>query len=120
MGILTKFLIHFTYVALMAVLVLSGLGLPVPEDIPLVFSGYLCSPKYSPIAIEDDSIPMIDTNGDGIPDSPDPHFHRHHVPHLYLMMVAGMIGVLVGDSIIFSIGRRGLDGNNFLCGTCGR
>jgi membrane protein DedA with SNARE-associated domain len=30
------------------------------------------------------------------------------------MMVAGMMGVLAGDSIVFSIGRRGIESNNFV------
>jgi membrane protein DedA with SNARE-associated domain len=103
--LLQKLLEHFTYVALIAVLVVSGLGVPIPEDIPLVFSGYLCSKEHSPIA----DLPMIDTNGDGIPDKP-----ARAVPKLPLMIIAGMIGVLAGDSIVFTFGRRGVHGDNFV------
>jgi membrane protein DedA with SNARE-associated domain len=96
---LNWFLIHFTYVALVLLLLLAGTGVPLPEDIPLLTGGYLCS-EHGPIAKAN----LEDADGDGHPD------HRHQrVPDLYLMMVAGMIGVLAGDSIVFSIGRKGLD-----------
>lgn len=103
-NILTTFLTHFTYVALVLVLVVSGLGVPIPEDIPLVFSGYLCSKEHSPIK----EVLRYDTNGDGVADAPA------KVPKLSLMIVAGMVGVLAGDSIVFTIGRRGVHGNNFV------
>jgi membrane protein DedA with SNARE-associated domain len=115
---LTSFLTHFTYLALVLVLTLAGLGLPIPEDIPLIFSGYLCSHQYSPIIElqrEADTQPaMIDTNKDGIPDKLNPRRKHYKVPKLHLMMLAGMIGVLLGDSIVFSIGRRGIESNNFV------
>src|SRR5271169_308637 len=104
-ALLLTFLIHFTYLALVILLVIAGTGMPLPEDIPLITAGYLCNPVESPIAKAN----LEDTNSDGIPDHP----HRR-VPNLYRMMAAGMIGVLLGDSIIFSIGRRGLDSNNFV------
>ncbi len=101
---LNWFLIHFTYVALVLLLLLAGTGVPLPEDIPLLTGGYLCS-QDGPIAKAN----LEDANGDGHPD------HRQRrVPDLYLMMVAGMIGVLAGDSIVFSIGRRGLDSRNIV------
>ncbi|MGN6370205.1 MAG: DedA family protein [Phycisphaerae bacterium] len=101
---LNWFLIHFTYVALVLLLLLAGTGLPLPEDIPLLTGGYLCS-QHGPIATAN----LEDTDGDGHPDR-----HPRRVPDLYLMMVAGMIGVLAGDSIVFSIGRKGLESNSFV------
>ncbi|MCC6579843.1 MAG: DedA family protein [Phycisphaeraceae bacterium] len=35
-------LANLPYVGLVVVLVLSGFGLPLPEDVPLIFAGYLC------------------------------------------------------------------------------
>ncbi len=39
---------------------------------------------------------------------------RGALPVLPLMILAGMVGVLVGDSIVFSLGRRGLDADNIV------
>jgi len=88
MLLIKTFLTHFTYLALVLVLVIAGLGVPIPEDIPLLFSGYLCNPEHSPIT-------------------------RSDVPHIYLMIIAGMVGVMLGDSIVFNIGRKGVNGNHF-------
>ncbi|HEX7010122.1 MAG TPA: DedA family protein [Phycisphaeraceae bacterium] len=38
---------HAPYVAVIGVLLLSGLGLPLPEDIPLIVAGYLCGQGYT-------------------------------------------------------------------------
>lgn len=103
---LTTFLQTFTYFALVAILIAAGLGAPIPEDIPLLTAGYLSNKNHSPIA-------MIDADHDGRLDTVDPARQRR-VPHVSLMIVAGMIGVLAGDSIVFFIGRRGIDSNNFV------
>lgn len=108
MFLIKTFLTHFTYLALILVLVIAGLGVPIPEDIPLLFSGYLCNPEHSPITQITTS---IDTDGDGKPDTVVKA--GKHVPHIYLMITAGMIGVLLGDSIVFNIGRKGVNGNHF-------
>jgi membrane protein DedA with SNARE-associated domain len=100
-------LTRFTYIALIAVLMIAGAGVPIPEDIPLIFSGYLCNKQESPIR---DLTVMIDTNHDGIKDTEV----RRHVPHLWIMMIAGMVGVLAGDSIVFNIGRHGIESNNLV------
>lgn len=106
-SLVRAFLTHFTYIALMAVLIVAGMGVPIPEDIPLVFSGYLCNDKNSPIA-------MIDTDGDTIPDAVTSESSRR-TPHLWLMILSGMIGVVAGDSIVFHIGRKGVHGDNLVC-----
>ena len=89
----------------MLCLVAAGLGVPLPEDIPLVTSGYMCNPNHSPIA-------MVDTDHDGIPDAVTPE-SRKRVPHIYLMMIAGMVGVLSGDTIVYYVGRKGINSDNF-------
>ena len=38
-----EFLTHFGYWGIFLVLAASGAGLPFPEDIPLIFGGYLCA-----------------------------------------------------------------------------
>ena len=105
-SVLTAFLQHFTYFALVAILIAAGLGVPVPEDIPLITAGYLTNKQHSPIG-------MIDTDNDGRPDTVDAT-RQKRVPNMYLMIVAGMIGVLAGDSVVFYIGRQGIDSNNFV------
>ncbi len=85
--LLTSLLKQFTYFGLAAILVAGGMGLPIPEDVPLMFSGYLCSPQYSPLP-------------------------QH--TSILLMITAGMLGVICGDSILWYVGRYGLDANNFL------
>lgn len=94
--VLLSFLSHFTYFALIGVLLLAGMGVPIPEDIPLIIGGWLCNPDHSPIVVNAAEGAVV------------------HVPSLYLMIAAGMFGVLAGDSIVFSIGRRGIDTNNFV------
>src|SRR3982751_5009084 len=75
---------HFTYVALASVLILAGLGLPIPEDIPLVLSGYMCNKEFSPI---NEITRQVDLDGDGIKeDVPRP------IPNAYLMVIAGLCG----------------------------
>lgn len=68
-----NFLQHAPYVGLFAVLFIAGLGVPLPEDIPLLVSGWLV---YKGRA------------------------------DLIVMMSVGLIGVLVGDTLLFSMGRR--------------
>ncbi len=40
-GLLQEYLAEFTYVGIFLVLLLCGLGLPLPEDVPIILSGYL-------------------------------------------------------------------------------
>lgn len=106
-SVLFTALSQFTYVALSVVLLMGSMGIPIPEDVPLIFSGYLCHEKASPIAnIE------IDTDGDGRPDMRIPVSEK--VPKIQWMILAGMIGVLLGDSIVFNIGRHGIESDGFV------
>ena len=40
-GLISAYIEHFTYVGLFVVLMLCGLGLPIPEDVALLAGGYL-------------------------------------------------------------------------------
>lgn len=70
---ITTYLEEFTYSGIFLVLLLAGFGLPFPEEIILVFSGYLAFLKYTKFP--------------------------------YTLIVV-FVGVLMGDLILFSIGRR--------------
>lgn len=114
-------LTHFTYVALILVLLAAGLGTPIPEDVPLAFSGFLCNKKYSPLKAivpvtpADTQGDMDDSDSDTMPDAVIPTVDlTARVPHVYLMIAAGMIGVLAGDSMVFFFGRRGMRGKSFV------
>jgi membrane protein DedA with SNARE-associated domain len=61
------------YASIIGVLLLCGLGLPIPEDITLLAAGLLASSKHI-------SLPGA--------------------------LVAGFIGVLIGDAILFTAGRK--------------
>ncbi len=37
---------YMPYVVVLGLILLSGLGLPIPEDIPLILAGYLCYPGH--------------------------------------------------------------------------
>ena len=64
---------HFGYLGILVVLLLCGLGLPLPEDVPLLTGGWLC---YKGLA------------------------------NVWIMILVGLVGVLSGDFLLFSLGRR--------------
>ncbi|MFO0972660.1 MAG: DedA family protein [Phycisphaerae bacterium] len=70
---LFQYLQHAPYVGLFVVLFVAGLGVPLPEDIPLLAAGWLVHKQQAAM------VPMI---------------------------VIGMLGVLVGDTLLYSMGRR--------------
>lgn len=78
--IINRFLFNFfgpaAYVGVFFILVACGLGVPLPEDVPLIMGGYLCAlgPPRGPGSV-------------------------------WIMMVVGLAGILVGDSIIFKAGH---------------
>ncbi len=68
-----NYIAHWSYAGLFALLLIAGLGLPLPEDIPLLAAGWLVSEGHARF--------------DG-------------------MVLTGLIGVLVGDLLMFHMGRR--------------
>jgi membrane protein DedA with SNARE-associated domain len=40
-GLVSAYIQHFTYAGLLAVLILCGMGLPIPEDVALLAGGFL-------------------------------------------------------------------------------
>lgn len=46
-SLITSFATHFTYLGVVMLLVGGGFGLPIPEDLPLLLGGYLCS-EFAP------------------------------------------------------------------------
>ena len=72
-GFFVNFLGRWSYLGLFLILIAAGLGIPLPEDIPLVASGWLV---YKGKA------------------------------DLWLMIATGLVGVMVGDSMLFWMGRR--------------
>jgi membrane protein DedA with SNARE-associated domain len=74
-----EFLQSYGYVGIVAILILCGLGLPIPEEVTLVGSGYL---SY-----------LAKENGSDHPD---------------WMVAAGVcvLGILLGDTVVYSLGRR--------------
>jgi len=63
---------HLSYAGLFLILLMCGLGLPLPEDIPLVLAGWMV----------------------------------HRGASMPIMVAVGMLGVLIGDSILWRVGRR--------------
>ncbi|MGC8625643.1 MAG: DedA family protein [Phycisphaerae bacterium] len=98
-------LTRFTYVALALILIAAGCGMPIPEDVPLIFSGYLCNPRQSPLADIAPPTQSATTRAIAMPD---------RVPDAGIMILFGMTGILVGDSVLYFVGKRGIDADNFL------
>ncbi len=81
MEILNQLIIVFSeygYIAVFAVLVACGFGVPVPEDVALVAGGVIC----------------------GLSLSTDYSLNVHY------MLLISLIGVLLGDSTMFILGRK--------------
>ena len=64
---------HLIYLGLFSTLVLCGVGLPIPEDIPLITAGFLAYEKQIELPVT---------------------------------FAVALVAVLIGDSLIFFIGRR--------------
>lgn len=82
---LIQIFVTYGYFAVFGVLLLSGFGLPIPEDITLVAGGFISSLSCS---IDASFLPAI---------------RQCHEVHI--MVAVGMAGVLLGDSSMFLIGR---------------
>lgn len=72
-GVFFSFLGKWSYLGLFVILLAAGLGVPLPEDIPLLAAGWL-----------------VHQGG----------------ADLSLMVLVGLIGVMLGDSCLFTMGRR--------------
>ena len=72
-GLVSAYIQHFTYAGLLGVLILCGMGLPIPEDVALLAGGFLV--------------------------------HRGVVRYPTTMAVA-LVGVVVGDNLLFFLGRH--------------
>jgi membrane protein DedA with SNARE-associated domain len=78
--------LHVGYAAVFGVLVLCGFGLPMPEDVVLVTGGVL--------AWMGSDIEVVTFS------------NMMHHPGLHVMVLFGLAGILVGDSVIFFAGRK--------------
>lgn len=76
-GAYFNFLSDWSYVGLFSILLAAGFGFPMPEDIPLIVSGYLVRESHGDL-----TTPLL------------------------LMCLTGLAGVMAGDSALFFLGRR--------------
>lgn len=90
--LLLNLLSKFTYFALAGLLIIAGCGVPIPEDMPLILSGYLCNSHWGPF------------NG----------ARAHLAPNIWVMSTVGLLAMLAGDSILYFIGRHGIDSKNII------
>jgi len=74
---LLEFFAMYGYIAVFLVLVACGFGTPIPEDITLVAGGIICALSLT----------------------------TNYPLNKYVMMLVSLCGVLVGDGIMFSLGR---------------
>lgn len=72
-----QFLSTWSFPGLFFILIGAGFGLPIPEDIPLILSGFIVREGYG-----DATMPLV------------------------LMCLTGLAGVIAGDSVMFFLGRR--------------
>jgi membrane protein DedA with SNARE-associated domain len=75
----TEFLQSYGYIGIVAMLILCGLGLPIPEEVTLIGSGYLAY--------------LAKVNG------------AEH-PNWILASVVCVLGILLGDTVVYMLGRR--------------
>lgn len=76
---LLDFFGQYGYCAVFLVLLACGFGLPVPEDISLIAGGVICALTQAP--------------------------GYHHL-NVHIMVVVALVGVLSGDSVMFSLGSK--------------
>jgi membrane protein DedA with SNARE-associated domain len=75
---LIEFFSIYGYFAVLFVLILCGVGLPIPEDITLIAGGVICALSHT----------------------------TQHKLNLQVMTMVSLFGVLLGDGIMFIMGRR--------------
>jgi membrane protein DedA with SNARE-associated domain len=74
---LLEFFAMFGYIAVFLVLVACGFGMPIPEDVTLVAGGIICALSLA----------------------------TNYPLDKYVMILVSLCGVLIGDGIMFSLGR---------------
>ncbi len=74
-----QFIEHLPYVGVVTVLMISGLGVPLPEDIPLLIGGYLCAPPL---------------------DGSEPY------ANIWIMLPVALVAVVGADCLLYGVGRR--------------
>lgn len=72
-----QFLSTWSYPGLFLSLLAAGFGVPIPEDIPLILSGFVVRESYG-----DAMLPLV------------------------VMCLTGLAGVIAGDSVMFFLGRK--------------
>lgn len=75
---LIEFFSIYGYFAVLIVLMLCGIGLPIPEDITLIAGGVICALSHT----------------------------TQHKLNLQIMIMVALFGVLLGDCVMFIMGRR--------------
>ena len=74
---LINFFTDYGYISVFAVLIVCGFGIPVPEDVTLIASGVICALSRG----------------------------QANELHFQTMSVIALFGVLMGDSVMFTMGR---------------
>ena len=75
---------HSPYIILVGVLIITGFGLPLPEDIPLILAGYLCGIGHAEIEIMLPAVFFAIVGADAIVYWLGRRY-GHHVPRLPLL-----------------------------------
>lgn len=75
---------HSPYFIIVGVLLVTGFGLPLPEDIPLIVAGYLCGTDYADIWIMLPSVFLAIIGADAMVYGLGRRY-GHHVPKLPLL-----------------------------------
>jgi len=81
---ITHLALHGPYIVIVGLLLLSGFGLPLPEDIPLIVAGYLCAMKYANAWFMLPALFIAIIGADSIVYFLG-HHYGHHVPRLPLI-----------------------------------
>lgn len=78
-----------SYFIVFIVLVLCGVGLPIPEEITFILAGYVVATLYPPLTTITWGGVTISSNW-----------------HLWLMIAVGLVGLLTGDTLVYYLGKH--------------
>lgn len=102
------------YTSVVVALLLAAIGIPLPEDIPLLFGGYMVGEKDNinfhmmsittgiGIPLPKNGPQLMELGGYVFQGKGNPSIH----PNLFIMMAYGIGAILLGDSLIFWIGKK--------------